>query len=87
MDAAGGRTYAETDQFLAPGGATTSDSASALVDERTGQPVPNPSYDLWIRSTALQTALQQAYLADAVAVLTVGVGATFVAAGVGIARR
>jgi hypothetical protein len=49
--------------------------------------VANPSYEPWIRSTALQTALQQAYLADAVAALALGVGATFVAAGIGIAAR
>jgi hypothetical protein len=87
VEAAGGRTYAETNQFLAPGGSTTPDRASALVDERTGQPVANPDYELWIRSTTLQSALMQAYLAFRLADLTLAVGATFAAAGTGIAAR
>lgn len=87
VEAAGGRTYAETDQFLAPDGATTSDRARALTDERTGLPVQNPDYALWISSTALQTALMQAYLAYRLADLTTGLGATFVAVGAGLAAR
>ena len=85
LSAADGRTYAETDEFLAPDGSTTSDRGEALVDERTGQPVRNPSYELWISSTALQSALLQAYMGYRIADLTLGLGATFVAAGIGIA--
>jgi len=82
-----GRTYAETDQYLASDGSTTSDRAAALVDERTGQPVANPEYELWIRSTTLQAALMQAYLAFRLADLTLAAGVIFVAAGAGIAAR
>lgn len=87
LSAAGGRTYAETDQFLASDGATTSDRELALVDERTGQPVANPDYQLWISSTALQTALMQAYIAFRLADLTAGVGITFAAVGAALAAR
>jgi hypothetical protein len=82
--AAGGRTYAETDAYLAAGGGTTSDAALALTSE-SGQPVHNPSYELWVTSTTLQTALMQAYLAFRLADLTAGVGGALAVAGAGIA--
>jgi hypothetical protein len=85
-----GRTYSETDEYLTPDGSTTSDAALALKDERTGRPVRNPDVDMWVRSTALQTALTQAYMAFRLADLMMGVGTSLVAAGVGLvasARR
>lgn len=85
VEAADGRTYAETAEYLAVDGGTTSDASLALVDERTGRPVRNPAYELWVTSTALQTALMQAYLAFRLADLTTALGATFVAVGAGIA--
>jgi hypothetical protein len=87
MEAAEGRTYAETDQYLASDGSTTSDRSQALVDERSGEPVANPAYTTWIASTTLQTALMQAYLAFRIADLTLGVGAALAAAGAGLAAR
>lgn len=83
--AAGGCTYAETDEYLARDGGTTSDRELALVSESTGQPVHNPTYELWVTSTTLQTALMQAYLAFRLADLTAAVGATLVVAGAGLA--
>lgn len=83
--AAGGHTYAETGEYLAADGGTTSDAALALTDEQTGRPVRNPAYDLWVTSTTLQTALMQAYLAFRLADLTAALGAALVAAGAGIA--
>jgi hypothetical protein len=87
VEATGGRTYAETDQFVAANGSTTSDRALALTDERTGHPISNPDYSLWISSTTLQTALMQAYLAFRIADLTSGLGATLVVVGAGLASR
>lgn len=85
VDAAGGRTYAETDPYVDAGGRPTPDRGLAAKDERTGQPVENPDHALWIQSTALQTALMQAYVALRLAELTVALGASFAAAGAGIA--
>lgn len=85
LEASGGRTYAETDPYVTADGATTSDPAAALTDKRTGQPLANPEVELWITSTALQTALMQAYLAFRLADLTAGLGAALVCAGAGIA--
>lgn len=83
--AADGKTYAETPEYIAREGGTTSDSEQALVSEATGLPVHNPTYDLWVTSTTLQSALMQAYLAFRLADLTAGLGATLALAGVGIA--
>ena len=55
---------------------------------RSGQHVdavaPNPAHALWDQATTLQTALMQAYLAQRLAELTAGLGATFVAVGAGL---
>lgn len=84
LSATGGRTYAETDEFVDGEGNTTSDAAFALIDQRTGQPLENPEHALWVQSTTLQTALTQAYLSARLADLTVGLGVALVAAGAGI---
>jgi hypothetical protein len=85
LEAAGGRTYAETDPFIDATGNPTADEALALKDERTGRPVQNPDVALWLQSTTLQTALVQAYASSRLADLMVGIGGVFVAAGIGIA--
>jgi hypothetical protein len=56
----------------------------------TGAAVPDPAHALWVQATTLQTALMQAYLAQRLAELTAGLGATFIAVGAGLtvaARR
>lgn len=85
VEAAAGRTYAETDPYLQADGTTTSDVARALRDERTGEPVENPAHLLWLQSTTLQTALMQAYMAARLAELITGLGVAFVAIGAGLA--
>lgn len=83
IDAAGGLPYSKTPPYLAPDGEPTTDAAKALIDERTGRPVPNPSYSLWVQATTLQTALMQAYIGFRVAEFTAAVGAAFVLTGLG----
>ena len=85
IEAAGGLTYSETPPFLDSGGQPTADAERALNDQHTGQPVQNPSYELWIRSTTLQSALMQAYVGFRVAEFTAAVGAAFALAGLGLA--
>lgn len=85
VDAAGGLTYSNTPPYLDPGGEPTADEGKALRDERTGRPVPNPSYSLWVQSTTLQTALMQAYIGFRVAEFTAAAGAAFVLTGLGFA--
>jgi len=85
LSTAGGRTYSETAEYLGADLEPTSDASKALVDVQTSSPVRNPDADLWIRSTTLQTALTQAYMAFRIADLTTALGASLVAAGIGIA--
>lgn len=87
LEAAGGRTYAETDAFVDDEGRPTSDHHAALKDERTGQPVENPEHALWLQATTLETALMQAYLAASLAQLTIALGGTLVVTGVGLAAK
>jgi hypothetical protein len=84
LKATGGRTYAETAAFLDADGMPTADARLAVKDDR-GQPLENPAHELWIQSTALQSALLQAYMAFRLAELTLALGASFVAVGVGLA--
>ena len=85
IEATGGRTYAETAPYVDADGEPTFETARALRDERTGQPVENPDHDLWIQSRTLQVALMQAYTAFRLAELTVALGVSFVGVGVGLA--
>ena len=85
VDATGGLTYAEVEPYVDEAGRPTGDASGAARDGRTGQPLENPSHDLWIQSTTLQTALMQAYLAFRLAELTVALGATLALVGLRLA--
>lgn len=85
LAATGGKTYGETPAYVDAEGRPTADRAVAAPDPLTGHPVESPEHALWIQSTALQTALMQAYLAQRLAELTVGLGAIFVGVGGGLA--
>ena len=79
-----GRTYGETPSYVDVEGRPTSDRALAATDSLTGAPVDNPQATLWVTSTTLQSALMQAYLAQRLAELTLGLGALFVGIGAGL---
>lgn len=85
LESTGGKTYAEIGEYLAEDGSSTSDVSKALTDEATGTPVKNPDVELWIRSTTLQSALMQAYLAFRISDLMLAVGGALTLAGAGIA--
>ena len=85
LAATGGKTYGETAAYVDPEGRPTADRAGAASDPLTGHPVESAEHALWVQSTALQTALMQAYLAQRLAELTVGLGAIFVGIGGGLA--
>jgi len=85
LSATDGMTYAETAAYVDADGQPTDDRALAARDALTNGPVENPAHDLWIQSMTLQTALMQAYLAQRLAELTIGLGAVFVCVGAGLA--
>lgn len=84
LSATSGKTYGETPPYVDAGGSPTGDRELAAKDAVTGAPVESPEHALWIQSTALQTALMEAYLAARLAELTVALGATFVGVGAGL---
>ena len=83
LEATDGQTYSEMGRFLDESGEPTSDEAAAAKDPKTGQPVENPARNIWISSTAFQTALNTAYFAESVAtfVLVVGIALLLVGGG------
>lgn len=84
LETTGGRTYAEVGEYLAEDGSSTSDVTKALRDEATGAPLKSPDVELWIRSTTLQSALMQAYMAFRISDLMFAVGGALMLSGAGI---
>ena len=64
-------------------GQGTNDEAAAAKDPKTGEPVANGARNLWVTSTALQTALQTAYFAEGVATFAIVMGVALLLSGIG----
>ena len=84
LEATGGQTYAQMGRFLDEAGKPTGDENAAAKDPKTGQPVENPARDIWISSTAFQTALNTAYFAESVATFVLVIGGALVLVGIGL---
>ena len=83
LEATGGQTYAQMGRFLDESGKPTSDEKAAAIDAKSGQPVANPARDIWISSTAFQSALNMAYFAENVALFVLVMGIALLLAGIG----
>jgi len=83
LEATGGQTYAQMGRFLDESGKPTSDEKSAAIDAESGQPIENPARNIWISSTAFQTALNTAYFAESVATFVIAMGAAMLLVGIG----
>ena len=83
LEATGGQTYAQMGRFLDENGKPTADENAAAKDPKTGEPVANPARDIWISSTAFQTALNTAYFAESVATFVIAVGGALLLVGIG----
>jgi hypothetical protein len=83
LEATGGQTYAQMGRFLDETGTPTGDEAAAAKDPKTGEPVANPARDIWISSTAFQTALNTAYFAESVATFVIVMGVAMLLVGIG----
>ena len=83
LEATGGQTYSQMGRFLDEAGKPTGDEAAAAKDPKTGQPVTNPARDIWISSTAFQTALNTAFFAESVATFVIAVGVALLLVGIG----
>jgi hypothetical protein len=83
LEATGGQTYAQMDRFLDASGKPTSDEAQAATDPKSGEPVENPARNIWISSTAFQTALNTAYFAESITTFVMAIGGALVLIGIG----
>jgi hypothetical protein len=83
LEATGDQTYAEMGRFLDASGNPTEDEAAAAKDPKTGEPVENPARNIWISSTAFQTALNTAYFAENVATFVIAMGGALLLVGIG----
>ena len=83
LEATGGQTYAQMGRFLDESGKPTSDEKSAATDPKSGQPVENPARNIWISSTAFQSALNTAYFAESVTMFVIAMGAALLLVGIG----
>jgi hypothetical protein len=83
LEATGGQTYAQMGRFLDASGKPTGDEAAAAKDPKTGEPVENPARNIWISSTAFQTALNTAYFAENVATFVIAMGGALLLVGIG----
>jgi hypothetical protein len=81
LESSGGKTYAELPRFATRDGKGTNDEKAALKDN--GRSVDNPTRNLWITSTSLQTALNTAYFAENVALFSIVMGIALLLTGIG----
>jgi hypothetical protein len=70
-------------RFLDEKGQGTNDETAAAVDPKSGEPVANPARNIWVTSTALQTALNTAYFAEGVATFAIVMGIAMLLSGIG----
>lgn len=82
LESSGGKSYAELPRFATKDGKGTDDEKLALTQEN-GRPVDNPTRNLWITSTSLQTALNTAYFAENVALFAIVMGIALLLTGIG----
>jgi hypothetical protein len=84
LEATGNQTYAQMARFLDASGKPTADEDAAAKDPKTGEPVENPARNIWISSTAFQTALNTAYFAESVATFVLVIGIALLLVGIGL---
>jgi hypothetical protein len=84
LEASGGLTYAEMPRYATDDGKGTNDAEQATKSP-SGQPVSNPTRDLWVTETALTTALNVSYMADQLGNFGLVVGIALILTGVGFA--
>jgi hypothetical protein len=83
LEATMGQTYSEMPRFLDENGKGVNEEGQAAKDPKSGRPVENPARDIWISSTAFQTALNTAYFAESVATFAIVMGFALLLTGIG----
>jgi len=70
-------------RFLDAAGKGTNNENAAAKDPNSGGPLANPARNIWVTSTALQTALNTAYFAEGVATFAIVMGIAMLLSGIG----
>ena len=83
LEATQGKTYAQMARFVDEQGQPTNDENAAAKDPKSGEPVANQARNIWVTSTALQTALNTAYFAEGVATFAIVMGIAMLLSGAG----
>ena len=83
LEATGGQVYSQMPRFLDKNGKPTNDEAQAAKDPATGAAVQNHARDIWVTYTALSTALNTSYFAEAVAIFGIVMGVALLLVGIG----
>jgi len=83
LEATGGQTYAQMPRYATADGKGTNDAKAALTNPKSGKPVDNAARQIWVTSTALQTALNTSYFAENVALFSIVMGVALVLTGIG----
>ena len=84
LQATQGKTYSEMPRYVGANGVPTNDETQALKNPASGRPQDNPARQIWITSTALQTALNTSYFAERVALFSLVVGICLLLVGIGL---
>ncbi len=83
LEATGGKTYAQMPHYATANGVGTNDATQALIDPKTKQPTDNPARNVWVTSTALQTALNTSFFAASVGLFAIIMGVALLLSGIG----
>lgn len=82
LEASGGLTYSQLPRYATADGKGTND-ANVATKGPNGQPLDNPTRDLWVTETALSTALNTSYMAEQLSLFSLVVGIALLLTGVG----
>jgi hypothetical protein len=82
LEATGGLTYSQLPRYATADGKGTNDATQATKGPN-GQPLDNPTRNVWITESALSTALNVSYMATQLALFSLVVGIALVLAGIG----
>lgn len=82
LEATGGLYYSQMPRYATANGEGTNEEAKALKNAK-GQPVDNPTREVWIQQIALSTALNSSYMASEVGMFGIVVGVALLLSGLG----
>jgi hypothetical protein len=84
LEATGGLVYSQMPRYATADGKGTNDGTKATTGP-SGQPLDNPTRNVWVTATALTTALNASYMADQISLFGIVVGIALLLSGIGFA--